>query len=116
VNRILSRVTPRTVFVGGGGLSQPVLLSLIQQVSNDLLGGGGAGAELKLSWLESATMALDLVQDAVAAAHGPKVLRMLSKSLEDFLAEANAPDSEVEQGLVSKARLLLFAVHAMVKS
>ncbi|XP_069459940.1 enhancer of mRNA-decapping protein 4 isoform X2 [Ambystoma mexicanum] len=68
-------------------LSQPVLLSLIQQLAADL----GNRTELKMSYLEEAVMQLDL-NDSITRDHMGIVLNQLQQNLLQFLqAEPHSP-------------------------
>jgi len=63
-------------------LPQPVLLSLIQQLSADL----GTSTELKLNYLQDAVLAID-TQDPVTKEHAPSVMSLLVRQLQTQVSQ-----------------------------
>ncbi|XP_078367719.1 enhancer of mRNA-decapping protein 4-like isoform X2 [Oculina patagonica] len=83
-------------------LSQPVLLSLIQQLSVDLT----INTELKHKYIEEALMALD-TRDEVTREHMPGVLEGLCQQLQSAIREASGPMQRSLKMLQMAARSLL---------
>lgn len=83
-------------------LSQPVLLSLIQQLSVDLT----VDTELKHKYIEEALMALDS-RDDVTREHMPGVLEVLCQQLQSAIQEASGPRQRSLKMLQMAARSLL---------
>ncbi|XP_069073687.1 enhancer of mRNA-decapping protein 4 [Pleurodeles waltl] len=86
-------------------LSQPVLLSLIQQLSADL----GNRTDLKMSYLEEAMMQLDLT-DSITRDHMGIVLNQLQQNLLQFM------QAEPHNPLKRHARRLLLMVQGLAPS
>ncbi|XP_044275753.1 enhancer of mRNA-decapping protein 4 isoform X1 [Varanus komodoensis] len=83
-------------------LSQPVLLSLIQQLSSDL----GARTELKLSYLEEAVMHLDH-SDPITRDHMGSVMNQVRQKLFQFL------QAEPHNSLSKPARRLMIMLQGL---
>lgn len=83
-------------------LSQPVLLSLIQQLSVDLT----MYTDLKHKYIEEALMALD-TRDAVTREHMPGVIEGLCQQLQAAIDEASGPMQRSLKMLQMAARSLL---------
>nr|XP_020666642.1 enhancer of mRNA-decapping protein 4 isoform X1 [Pogona vitticeps] len=84
-------------------LSQPVLLSLIQQLSSDL----GARTELKLNYLEEAVMHLDQ-SDPITRDHMGSVMNQVRQKLFQFL------QTEPHNSLSKPARRLMIMLQGLV--
>uniref|UniRef100_A0A7M4FDP8 Enhancer of mRNA-decapping protein 4 n=1 Tax=Crocodylus porosus TaxID=8502 RepID=A0A7M4FDP8_CROPO len=84
-------------------LSQPVLLSLIQQLSSDL----GTRTELKLSYLEEAVMHLDH-SDPITRDHMGSVMSQVRQKLFQFL------QAEPHNSLGKAARRLMIMLQGLV--
>ncbi|XP_066493402.1 enhancer of mRNA-decapping protein 4 [Tiliqua scincoides] len=84
-------------------LSQPVLLSLIQQLSSDL----GARTELKLNYLEEAVMHLDH-SDPITRDHMGSVMNQVRQKLFQFL------QAEPHNNLSKPARRLMIMLQGLV--
>ncbi|KAH0619562.1 hypothetical protein JD844_000282 [Phrynosoma platyrhinos] len=84
-------------------LSQPVLLSLIQQLSSDL----GARTELKLNYLEEAVMHLDH-SDPITRDHMGSVMNQVRQKLFQFL------QAEPHNSLSKPARRLMIMLQGLV--
>uniref|UniRef100_UPI00358F5706 enhancer of mRNA-decapping protein 4 isoform X2 n=1 Tax=Myxine glutinosa TaxID=7769 RepID=UPI00358F5706 len=97
---------PQQVFISGSCLlEQPVLLSLIQQLSTDL----GLHTQIKLRFLEEAVMALDR-SHPLTREHSPGVLVSLQQKIYAFMQAQ-------PQGMYARtARLLLMAVQSLTRS
>jgi len=83
-------------------LPQPVLLSLIQQLSADL----GTATELKLNYLQEAVLAIDR-RDPVTKGHVPSVMSLLVQQLQAQVSQ-HAPGN-----LSRQIRLLLLAAQPL---
>ncbi|XP_034974856.2 enhancer of mRNA-decapping protein 4 isoform X2 [Zootoca vivipara] len=83
-------------------LSQPVLLSLIQQLSSDL----GARTELKLNYLEEAVMHLDH-SDPITRDHMGSVMNQVRQKLFQFL------QTEPQNSLSKPARRLMIMLQGL---
>uniref|UniRef100_H3BA96 Enhancer of mRNA-decapping protein 4 n=1 Tax=Latimeria chalumnae TaxID=7897 RepID=H3BA96_LATCH len=86
-------------------LTQPVLLSLIQQLSSDM----GTRTELKLSYLEDAVMNLDH-GDPITRDHMGSVLNQVRQKLLQFL------QAEPHNALSKRARRLMMMLQGLVTS
>ncbi|XP_067409138.1 enhancer of mRNA-decapping protein 4 [Emydura macquarii macquarii] len=84
-------------------LSQPVLLSLIQQLSSDL----GTRTELKLNYLEEAVMHLDH-SDPITRDHMGSVMNQVRQKLFQFL------QAEPHNALSKSARRLMIMLQGLV--
>uniref|UniRef100_A0A8D0GBJ2 Enhancer of mRNA-decapping protein 4 n=1 Tax=Sphenodon punctatus TaxID=8508 RepID=A0A8D0GBJ2_SPHPU len=84
-------------------LSQPVLLSLIQQLSSDL----GSRTELKLNYLEEAVMHLDH-SDPITRDHMGSVMNQVRQKLFQFL------QAEPHNSLSKPARRLMIMLQGLV--
>lgn len=84
-------------------LSQPVLLSLIQQLSSDL----GTHTELKLNYLEEAVMHLDH-SDPITRDHMGSVMNQVRQKLFQFL------QAEPQNSLSKPARRLMIMLQGLV--
>jgi len=100
---VCEQVDPESVFSQSPcPLSQPVLLSLIQQLSVDLT----VNTELKHKYIEEALMSLDTT-DEVTREHMPAVLEGLCKQLQSAIQEATGPMQRSLKMLQMAARSLL---------
>lgn len=84
-------------------LSQPVLLSLIQQLASDL----GTRSDLKLSYLEEAVMHLDH-SDPITRDHMGSVMAQVRQKLFQFL------QADPHNSLSKAARRLSLMLHGLV--
>lgn len=79
--RLITKLKPKTVFVSPNNclLSQPVVLSLIHQLTVDLK----KEVNLKLSWLQEALLALQ-TNDPLIVDHYPRVLAIVKTRLDEL--------------------------------
>ncbi|XP_015110545.1 enhancer of mRNA-decapping protein 4 [Diachasma alloeum] len=112
---VCEKTEPARVFPASGGpgpnsrclLQQPVILSLVQQLSADL----GHRTELKHKWLEEAILNLDPT-DPVTREHMGTVLMTLQTQLASFVtANPNHRTSKSMKMLAMAARALLLNQH-----
>ncbi|RMX51313.1 hypothetical protein pdam_00004685 [Pocillopora damicornis] len=100
---VCENVDPEKVFSQSPcPLSQPVLLSLIQQLSVDL----AMYTDLKHKYIEEALMALD-ARDAITREHMPGVLEGLCQQLQTTINEASGPMQRSLKMLLMAARSLI---------
>ncbi|XP_032678141.1 enhancer of mRNA-decapping protein 4 [Odontomachus brunneus] len=109
---VCERTEPSTVFSCAGAqgsrciLQQPVILSLVQQLSADL----GHRTELKHRWLEDAILNLD-VNDPVTREHIGTVLMTLQNQLGAFLASNPNHRSARRMKMLAMAARALLSQH-----
>ncbi|XP_014468232.1 PREDICTED: enhancer of mRNA-decapping protein 4 isoform X2 [Dinoponera quadriceps] len=109
---VCERTEPSTVFSCAGAqgsrciLQQPVILSLVQQLSADL----GHRTELKHRWLEEAILNLD-VNDPVTREHIGTVLITLQNQLGAFLASNPNHRSARRMKMLAMAARALLSQH-----
>lgn len=84
-------------------LQQPVILSLIQQLSQDL----NTNTELKLKYLEEALINLDLA-NALTREHTPSVMNQLILKLQQYI------QSHPSDKLIKQLRMLLMASQSLL--
>lgn len=87
VTRICSKVDPKDVLSSGDNdedqshiLSQPVILSLVQQLVHNV----ADNSSLKLQWIQESLLALDIHSPAIAD-YLPHILRQVIQSLESTI-------------------------------
>lgn len=104
---LCSHVEPGTIFHSTPiRISQPVLLSLVQQLSFEL----SKDTALKLSWLKLAVLHVD-TQNSRYRQHVPKVMQQLQQSLEEIFTRF----SDNANPLSADLRLLMHVVSSMLK-
>jgi hypothetical protein len=105
MHRLIQKLRPKTVFISPTNslLSQPVILSLIHQVTLDLK----KHLDLKLTWLQEALLALQ-TSDEVIVEHYPRVLKIVKTRLDtlnETLMETD-PSSTATRTLCIVLRIL----------
>lgn len=107
INFLLDHVPKKTVFLSSGPLlSQTVLLSLIQQLSLDLMNN----TESKLSWMQMALMSIDRHHPLISA-HVSPIMQGVQKNLDNLISHLE--ESDPENPSLKTAPLLLFVVRSL---
>jgi len=86
-------------------ISQPVILSLMQQISCDLK----SEPLLKIDWLQKASLALN-PQDPLIAPHCSQILEVLLKNISRVLQEG-----QLDRNIQTKLKLVLHVINSLYK-
>jgi hypothetical protein len=112
VIHLCSKVDPREVLSANGNveplpLSQPVILSLVQQLSHDM----PDNTDLKLQWIQESLLALDN-RNPVIAEHLPRVLHQVVQTLETLTQTASPA---LAPSLIRQNKLVLHLAKSLLK-
>ena len=110
----LLRVLPRLKIEILSDLSQPVLLSLVQQLAFEL--SVDEHLKTKMEWLEQSVLYLETSSDVVAF-HGAEILNIVSQNLCSAIAhmDQSTPDRRGEsRALKSRMKLMLHVIQNLL--
>ncbi|KAL3896566.1 MAG: hypothetical protein SGCHY_003988 [Lobulomycetales sp.] len=114
---VCSKVAHRQVFTQDGEtlLSQPVILSIIHQLSMDLY---DKATQLKLSWIQECLMNLDASHPSIVQ-YSIKVLRTVSKRVDELLSGISNGDITMDQqkmvAIVKSGKMVSMCVRGMLQ-
>ncbi|KAJ3087562.1 hypothetical protein HK102_010767 [Quaeritorhiza haematococci] len=108
VLHLCARVHPKTVFLPTKSyLSQPVILSLIHQVSLDL----HTATQIKIGWLQESLLNLDSA-DPLISEHAPRILRIVARRVEEVARRIATEDPT--NGSLRALRMVGMVLQGMV--